>query len=158
MMIPTAEGINTLTGRSIESTGVVPDIKTQRSKAMTTALLEANRSLAKSTTVKELKSLYECQIPFLQNELAPASLTEDLIKNISGNYEGGRKIFRENDALVYINSKGERDKLIYIGNGVFQSNDRNWQRLVMPYTDKSVPYVEWTWNDGGEPQRLKREL
>ena len=157
-MIPTAEGINALTGKSIESTGVVPDIKVQRSKAMTMALLEANRSLAKSTNIKELKSLYEWQIPFFQNELTPASLTEDIIQNISGKYEGGRKIFLEHDALIYINSKGEKDKLIYIGNGVFQSNDRNWQRLVMPYTDKSVPYIEWTWNDGGEPQRLKREL
>ena len=157
MMIPTAEGINAISGKSIESTGVVPDIKTQRSKAMTEALLEANRSLAKSTPINELKLLYEWQIPFLQNELAPAALTEDITKNISGNYEGGRKIFREQDALVYINSKGEKDKLIYIGNGVFQSSERNWQRLVMPYTDKAVPYIEWTWNDGGQPQRLKRE-
>ena len=158
MMIPTAEGINALSGKSIEATGVVPDIKIERSKAMTMALLEANRSLAKCTTIKELKSLYEWQIPFLQNDLAPASLTEYIIKNLSGKYEGGRKIFREHDALIYINSQGERDKLIYIGNGVFQSNDRNWQRLVMPYTDKPVPYIEWTWNDGGEPQRLKKEL
>ena len=157
MMIPTAEAINAVSGKSIEFTGVVPDIKTGRSKAMTTALLQAYRSLATGTNIKELKTLYEWQVPFLENELAPASLTADIIKNISGWYEGGRKIFFENDSLIYINNKGERDKLMYIGKGIFQSGERNWQRLVMPFTDKTVPYVEWIWDDGGEPQRVKRE-
>jgi hypothetical protein len=157
MMIPTAEAINAVSGKSIESTGVVPDIKTDRSKAMTMALLQAYRKLAAQTTIKELKTLYEWQIPFLENELAPAILNPSLIANIIGDYEGGRKIYYSNDSLVYINSRGEKDKLVYIGNGIFQSNERNWQRLVMPFTDKIVPYIEWTWNDGGQPQRIMRK-
>jgi hypothetical protein len=157
MMIPTAEAINAISGNSIEFTGVVPDIKTGRPKAMTMALLQAYRLLATSTSIKESKTLYEWQIPFFENELDPAALTAGIIENISGRYEGGRKILFENDALIYVNSKGERDKLIYIGKGIFQSSNYKWQRLVMPYTDKTVPYVEWIWDDGGEPQRLKRE-
>jgi len=157
MMIPTAEAINAVSGKSIESTGVVPDIKTDRSKAMTMALLQAYRKLAAQTTIKELKTLYEWQIPFLENELAPAILNPSLIANIIGDYEGGRKIYYSNDSLVYINSRGEKDKLVYIGNGIFQSNERNWQRLVMPFTDKIVPYIEWTWNDGGQPQRIMKK-
>lgn len=157
MMIPTAEAISAVSGKSIESSGVIPDIKTNKSKAMTMALLEAYRKLAAQTTIKELKALYLWQIPFFEHELVPAALNASLPGNITGEYEGGRKIYFENDSLIYINSIGEKDKLIYIGKGIFQSSERNWQRLVVPFTDKIVPYIEWTWNDGGEPQRIMRK-
>jgi len=157
IMIPTAEAINAVSGKSIESTGVIPDIKTERSKAMSMALLQSYKTLAVQTKIKELKTLYEWQVPFFENELDPVSLTPSIIKNISGEYEGGRKLYYENDSLIYINSRGEKDRLLYIGKGVFQSSERNWQRLVLPFTDKIVPYIEWTWNDGGEAQRIMRK-
>lgn len=158
MMIPTAEAINPVSKKSIDGIGVIPDIKIQKDKALTKALLEVNSLLAAKSLVKELKLLYQWQIPLLENQLAPESLTQNVISSLIGKYEDGKKIVYENGSIFYINTKGEKEKLEYIGNGVFQNAGKSWLRLVMPFYDKPVPFFKWTWDDGGEPQLVKRQL
>lgn len=158
IMIPTAEAINPVSGKSIDGTGVIPDIPIVKSKAFSKALLETYRSLAIGTDIPELRMLYQWQIPLLENELNPEPLTDTIIASIVGYYEGGRKILYEGASLFYINSMSEKEKLDYIGKGVFQNTVKNWLRLVMPFTDKLIPGFEWTWDDGGKPQKVKRIL
>ena len=112
--------------------------------------------LAKNADDRERKYFYEWQLPFLENEFNPAELNEHIISSLIGNFEGGRKVISEDNQVYYINSIGEKEKLDYIGNGVFQNSLKKYLRLVMPFTDKPVPYFDWTWDDGGENQRLKR--
>ena len=45
-----------------------------------------------------------------------------------------------------------------MGKGVFQNTLKTWLRLVMPFTDKPIPGFEWTWDDGGKPQKVKKML
>lgn len=156
IMIPTAEAINAVSKKSIDGIGVIPDIKIDKDKALTKALLEVNSLLASRTNIKELKLLYQWQIPFLENQLNPEPLTENIIASITGDYEDGKKIVYENSAIFYINSKGQKEKLDYMGKGIFQNAGKSWLRLVMPFTDKPVPSFKWIWDDEGEPQQVNR--
>jgi hypothetical protein len=88
--------------------------------------------------------------------LNPEPLSESIVNAIVGNYEGGRKVIYENGIVFYVNSQGGKEKLEYIGKGVFQNIEKSWLRLIMPFTDKPVPDFEWIWDDGGKPQKVKR--
>ena len=156
IMIPTAEAINPVSKKSIDGIGVIPDIIINKNKALTKSLLEAYSSLAAGTSSDELKLLYQWQIPLLQNELDPEPLTSNIISSLVGNYEGNRKIMYEDGSVFYINSAGDKEKLEYMGKGIFQNYEKSWLRLVMPFTDKPVSEFEWIWEDGGTPQKVKR--
>jgi retinol-binding protein 3 len=156
IMIPTIEGINPVSNKSIDGIGVTPDIQIASSKALTKAKLEICSSLAAKTNITELRLLYQWQIPFYENELNPEPLTESIINSLVGEFEGGRKVIHENGTVIYINSLGGKEKLEYIGKCVFQNEEKSWLRLVMPFTDKQIPYFEWIWDDGGKPQKVKR--
>ncbi|MCX6303499.1 MAG: S41 family peptidase [Bacteroidetes bacterium] len=156
IMIPTIEGINPVSKKSIDGIGVTPDINIVSSKALTKAKLEIYSTLAATTNIKELKLLYQWQIPYLENELNPVPLTESIINSVVGEYEGGRKVIYENGIVSYINSEGNKEKLEYIGKGVFQNSEKPWLRLVMPFTDKPITAFKWIWDDEGKPQEVKR--
>lgn len=156
IMIPTIEGINPVSKKSIDGVGVTPDIKVASSKALTKAKLEICRTLSEKATVKELKRAYDWQIPYLENELNPEPLSESIVNAIVGSYEGGRKVLYENSSIVYVNSQGGKEKIEYMGKGVFQNTEKHFLRLVMPTTSKPVPYFEWVWDDGGKPQKISR--
>jgi hypothetical protein len=156
IMIPTIEGINPVSKKSIDGIGVTPDINIVSSKALSKAKLEIYSSLAVTTNINELKLLYQWQIPYFENELNPESLAELIISSIVGNYEGDRKVIYENGNVSYINSQGGKEKLEYMGKGIFQNSEKPWLRLVMPFTDKPVPAFKWVWDDGGKPQIVKR--
>ena len=104
--------------------------------------------MAAKTDIKELKLLYQWQIPFLENQLNPEPLSEHIISLLVGDYEDQRKIVYENGSVFYVTSKGQKEKLDYIGKGVFQNAKKNWLRLVMQLTDKPVDYFTWIWDDG----------
>ncbi len=148
IMIPTVESRNPVTGKSIDGIGVAPDIKINSDKAMTKALLEINRNLAENVPVKELKQLYQWQIPLLENELNPEPLTEKIASAITGEYEDNRKITFENGKIYYTGSQGKKWRLEYIGKGVFQDTEQRWARIVLPYTDKPVSEFDWVYDDG----------
>jgi len=158
IMIPTIEGINPVSNKSIDGIGVTPDIHVVSSKALTKAKLEIYSTLATTTNIKELKLLYQWQIPYFENELNPELLTESIINSVVGEYLGGRKVIKENGIVSYINSQGGKEKLEYLGKGVFQNAEKPWLRLVMPFTEKAIPDFTWIWDDGGEPQNVKRVL
>jgi hypothetical protein len=156
IMIPTIEGINPVSKISIDGVGVIPDIQIASSKALSKAKLEIYSKLASTTNINELKLFYQWQIPFLENEMNPELLTEPIINSVVGDYEGGRKVIYENGIVSYINSQGGKEKLEYIGKGVFQNTEKPWLRLVMPFTDKPIASFKWIWDDGGDPQNVKR--
>jgi len=156
IMIPTAEAINSISKKSIDGIGVIPDIKIEKEKAYTEALLKVNCLLASKTDIKELKLLYQWQVPFLENLLNPEPLTQNIINSLIGDYEDGRKIVYENGSVFYLTTKGQREKLDYIGKGVFQNANKNWLRLQMPSTDKPIDHFTWIWDDGGQPQVVKK--
>lgn len=155
MMIPTIEVRSAVSGKGIDGIGVTPDIQISTDKAYSKALLEICRQLSKTAQVDELKQLYSWQVPFFENELNPEPLTEKIINNLTGNYAEGRKIIYENCVVIYINSKGKRTRLEYLGKGVFQNTENKWLRLVMPFADKPIEEFDWIWDDGGK-EKVKR--
>lgn len=148
MMIPTVESRNPVTGKTIDGIGLTPDIKISPDKALAKALLEISQLLAKTAPVEELQRLYQWQVPLLENELNPAPLTEQIAAAITGEYEGQRKIVYEQGKIYYISSEGKKWRLEYIGKGVFQDTEQKWARIMLPFTDKPVPEIEWVFDDG----------
>lgn len=154
MMIPTATSMNAISGTNWEQVGVTPNIKTERSKTLQIAVLEASKSIVAKTRIPMQKQILKWQLPLLENEINPQSVTNQIISNLVGDYEGGAKIIEENQVVYYVNTRGKR-KLNYIGNGIFQRDDDSELRLIMPFFDKPVNEVEWMWIDGGT-EKMKR--
>ena len=157
MMIPTVESTHPVSKKSFDGIGVIPDISIDRKNALTQALLEAYTILASQTNDQGYQLFCEWQLPLLRSELNPACLERSLIEQLIGDYEGERKVLYEEGGVIYVNSIGQKEKLSYIGNGVFQNDAKPHLRLAMPLLDEPVPYFDWTWEDGGEPQRIKRK-
>jgi len=156
IMIPTMESLNPVSRRSIDGIGVAPDIKIASENALIRAKLEICRTLAGRSNIKEIRQIYQWQIPYLENKLDPEPLTDAVIRSVVGEYTEGRKVIAESGVVFYVNTQGKREKLEYIGKGVFQNTEKPWLRLVMPFTDKQIPQFEWTWDDGGQPQKVLR--
>ena len=66
-----------------------------------------------------------------------------MIEQLIGDYEGERKVLYEEGGVIYVNSIGQKEKLSYIGNGVFQNDAKPHLRLAMPLLDEPVPYFDW---------------
>jgi retinol-binding protein 3 len=156
IMIPTIEAINPVSNKSIDRIGVTPDIQIVSAKALAKAKLEIYSTLAAITNNIEHKLLFQWEIPYFENELNPEPLTESTISSLVGEYEGGRRIIYEDGIVLYINSQGGKEKLEYMGKGVFQNAEKPWLRLVMPSNEKPVTSFKWIWDDGGKPQEVKR--
>lgn len=156
MMIPTMESIGPVSRKSIDGIGITPDIRIEASKSLIKAKLEICKKLSERSKIKELQLMYQWQIPYLENQLDPEPLTNTVIKSVVGDYADGRKLIDEGGVVFYINSQGAKEKLEYIGKGVFQNTAKPWLRLVMPFTDNQVPEFKWTWDDGGQPQIVMR--
>jgi hypothetical protein len=153
MMIPTAAAYDIQSGQYITETSVIPDIVS--AMPLPTALLQICRYLGKKVPPGGQSWIYTWQIPALENELNPAHLSNGVINALVGNYDKDRKIITEGGSVFYINSAGQKARLLYYGNGIFQHEEKKSLRLVMPFTDKPVPEFTWEWDDGGI-EKVKR--
>lgn len=149
MMIPTIEGLNPVTGKGIEGTGVTPDIAVSSGKSLTRALLEIYTLWAVSSPNLTQKQLADWMAPALKNELQPEPLPQEIALSLAGDYAGGRRIAYEDGSIFYFNTKGKKIRLDYLGNGVFQHSEDKWLRLQMPLDGPAVKAVTWFWDDGG---------
>ncbi len=154
MMIPTATSMNAISGTNWEQFGVTPNIKTERSKSLQLAVLEASKLIVAKTSIPMQKQILKWQLPLLENEINSQPVTDQIISYLVGDYEGGAKIIEENQVVYYVNNRGKR-KLNYIGNGIFQRDDDRELRLIMPIFDRPVNEVEWMWIDGGTEKMKK---
>ena len=153
IMIPTTEAINAVSKKSIDGIGVIPDIRIEKTNAFTKALIEANSFLAAKTNNRLLKLLYQWQIPFLENELNPHQLAENIITNIVGEYEENRKIIVENGVLYFVNSSGKYN-MKYLGRNTFLVVGKDY-RFTFPDFLQPVKSFQVIWNDEGT-EEIKR--
>ena len=149
--------MNPVSGKSFDGIGIIPDIPIESKNAYQRSLLEAYHKLADMHDDPSLKQIYAWQIPYFENELNPAVLDDKFVSGILGKYEGGRELVFEDSIVYYVNTKGEREPLKYMGNGIFQHGTKPYLRLVVPISEQANEYIEWVWDDGGEPQRIKKE-
>lgn len=156
IMIPTIEGLNPVTGKGIEGSGVTPDIAVSPGNSLSRALLEIYTQWSASSPNPAQKQLADWMIPALKNELQPEPLSEKTAMLLLGEYVGGRKITYENGSVFYINSKSKKIRLDYLGNGVFQHSEDKWLRLQIPMDGSPVRSVTWFWDDGGTETMKKK--
>mgnify|MGYP002078228598 CR=1 FL=1 len=156
IMIPTIEGLNPVTGKGIEGTGVTPDIAVSPGSSLSRALLEIYTQWSASSQNPAQKQLAAWLAPALKNELQPELLPEENAMLLVGEYAGGRKITYEAGSVFYFNSKSKKIRLDYLGNGVFQHSEDKWLRLKMPMDGATVRSVTWFWDDGGTEEMTKK--
>lgn len=156
IMIPTMEGLNPVTGKGIEGTGVTPDIAVSPGSSLARALLEIYTQWALSSPNPAQKQLAEWLVPALKNELQPNTLSKETAMLLVGEYVGGRRITYEGGSVFFHNSKGKKIRLDYLGNGVFQHPEDRWLRLQMPIDGSPVQSATWFWDDGGTETMEKK--
>jgi hypothetical protein len=153
IMIPTIEGLNPVTGKGIEGTGVTPDIACNPGNSLSRALLEIYTQWAASSPIPAQKQLAGWLVPALISELQPEPLSTEIAMSMAGEYAGGRKITCEAGNIFYYNTKGKKIRLDYLGSGVFQHSEDKWLRLQM---HPGEPAVTWFWDDGGTEVMAKK--
>ena len=112
--------------------------------------------MAAKTNIRELKLLYQWQIPFLENELNPHTLTGNIISNVVGEYEENKKIIMENRLLYFVNSSGKFN-MKYLGNNTFLVIGKAY-RFVFSDLSQPVKNYQVVWDDEGteEIKRIKK--
>lgn len=103
--------------------------------------------------MKELKLLYQWQIPFLENELNPHTLADINVSNLTGEYDNNRKIVLENHELYFVSSSGKYT-MKYLGSNTFHITGKSY-RFYFPDLSQSVKSFQVIWDDGGS-EEIKR--
>jgi hypothetical protein len=152
-MIPTATSVNIKTGTSWEGTGVTPDIKIASTFALQKAIIESYTVLKNTTSIKELKQLYEWMIPQYQSQLNPQTPKADFINSITGKYGQDNRIEIENGNLYFINANGKY-KMSYMSDTNFAVEGKQY-RLRFSDANSQAKYYEAFWMDGGTEKATK---
>jgi len=156
IMIPTAISVSAAPdSRPIEGVGVTPDILINPETSLDRSLLEICKTLAANPRYKQIQEIYAWQIPYFEFKIKPVSLTEELIKKMTGRFSDGRSIISESGSLIYINKEGQRSRLDYYGDNVFGIEGKQFVRLRIPDTTDSIRYFEFFWDDGSK-ERIQR--
>lgn len=151
IFITTAVSGTGLSGKNFDGKGVTPDVILASSEVfnLNKAMIEVCRSLSQTTKDKKLKNAANW-LTFEYLSLVTPGITHDAYLNaILGNYEGNRKIIRENDGIYFDNGSVKR-KLTYMNNGVFSVEGRQDYRIYFPNDNKPITYHKVLWFDDTE--------
>jgi hypothetical protein len=149
IMIPTAISKSAFANaKSVEGIGVSPDFFITPEKSFDKAMLEICITLAQNTPDKQLKQIYEWQIPLWEYNLNPLPTPMEFKENIVGNFKDNRQIEFENGNYFYVNSDKTRMKLSYYGNNIFGIEGKQFVRLRISPNESPISYFEFFWDDG----------
>ncbi len=149
IMIPTAISKSTVSEKeSVEGVGVTPDIIIAPEKSFDKAMLEICRTLSQNAQAKELKTMYEWQMPVWENTINPLPTPLGIKNNIVGNFKEERQIIFDDGNYFYINKEKLKIRLTYFGNNVFAMEGKQFVRLRIPVAETPISYFEFFWDDG----------
>ncbi len=100
MRVPYGRAINPITGTNWEGVGVQPDIAVPKEKALTTAHLEALKTLLDRAKDGQTRAVLSWAIDGLKAELEPVTVDIALLRKYAGRY-GPRAITLEDGVLFY---------------------------------------------------------
>ncbi|HET9056950.1 MAG TPA: S41 family peptidase [Chitinophagaceae bacterium] len=149
ILIPTAISVSAVQGtKPVQGNGVSPDIVIAPEKAMDKAMLEICKTLAQNTTNRDLKQVYDWQVPVWESNINPPQIPAEMKENITGSFMDGRQVTFENGTFYYINKNNQKIKLFYYGNNVFGMEGKQFTRLKIPFYNKPIDFFDFFWDDG----------
>ncbi len=154
IQIPFGRAINPITKTNWEGTGVEPDIKVSKDKALNTAWLTALKKLKKEEKNPQIKDSYEWAINGLNAELNPIKIDDKILKSYVGKY-GPRNIISENNILYYQRENGLKMKMIPIKDDYFGFGEIEYFRLKIIKENGKVVAVEGRYDNGSTDRNKK---
>lgn len=152
--IPFGRAINPITKTNWEGTGVEPDIKTAKEKALDVAYEMAVEKELKNETNENLKTQLAWVLEGLKTKNNPITLDPKLAKTYVGTY-GPRKITFENGELFYQREDRPKMKMIPMSEDMFRFEDIDYFRLKMILENGKVVAVEGHYDNGNTDRNDK---
>jgi retinol-binding protein 3 len=148
MRVPYGRAINPITGTNWEGVGVAPDIAVPQEKALTTAHMEALKTLRKGITDEQRGFQLDWAIVGLAAELEPVTVDIALLQKYTGKY-GPRTITLENGNLYYQREGRPKFKMVPLTQETFALEQLSSFRLKFVMTSSGpASEVVGTYEDG----------
>ena len=145
--IPFGRAVNPITNTNWEGTGVEPDVKVARDKAMETAYMLALEKRLEKEEDKEIRQSVEWTINGLKAKQNPVKIDEKTLKLYVGVY-GPRKITLENGELYYQRENRPKMKMVPMKEDLFMFDDIDYFRVKFIKEGNKVVALEGNYDNG----------
>jgi retinol-binding protein 3 len=145
--IPFGRAVNPVTNTNWEGTGVEPDVKVTRDKAMETAYMLALEKQLEKEEDKEIRQSVGWTIDGLKAKQNPVTVEEKTMKLYVGVY-GPRKITFENGELYYQREDRPKMKMVPMKDDMFMFNDIEYFRVKFIKEGNKVIALEGNYDNG----------
>jgi hypothetical protein len=145
--IPFGKAVNPVTNSNWEGTGVEPDVKVPRDKAMETAYMLALEKRVEKEKDKEIKQSLEWTIDGIKAKQNPVTVDEKTMKLYVGVY-GPRKITFENGELYYQREDRPKMKMVPMKDDMFMFDDIDYFRVKFIKEGNKVVALEGNYDNG----------
>ncbi len=145
--VPYGRAVNPITNTNWEGTGVEPDVKVARDKAMETAYMLALEKRLEKEEDKEIRQSVEWTINGLKTKQNPVKIDEKTLKLYVGVY-GPRKITLENGELYYQRENRPKMKMVPMKEDLFMFDDIDYFRVKFIKEGNKVVALEGNYDNG----------
>jgi hypothetical protein len=145
--IPFGKAVNPVTNTNWEGTGVEPDVKVTRDKAMETAYMLALEKRLEQEEDKEIRHSLAWTIDGIKARQNPVTVEEKTMKLYVGVY-GPRKITLENGELYYQRENRPKMKMVPMKDDMFMFNDIDYFRVKFIKEGNKVVALEGNYDNG----------
>jgi hypothetical protein len=121
--IPNRHGMNVVTGKNWEGTGVPVDILCPAEDALRVARLEALKQLLRKTTDEFQRRRYSTYITYLEKVDDQPDLAVRTLRQYAGEYEGGRTVSLKDRKLFYTRAAEAGGQLLWIAPDIFMLSE-----------------------------------
>jgi len=157
LWVPVGRAINPITNTNWEGVGVIPDVKTEKSKALDQAYIIALEGVAKNNTDETAKKKAQWQIDVAKAQLNPVSVSPEKMKMYEGVYEN-RTVSLENGTLYYQRAGRPKFKMYAITADTFGLEGLSYFRLRFVVENNQTKAIEGLYDDGNKdttPRNVK---
>jgi retinol-binding protein 3 len=152
--VPFGKAINPITNTNWEGTGIEPDVKVSKDKAMETAYLLALEKRMEKEENKEIKQSVAWTIDGIKAKQNPVTLDEKTLKLYAGQY-GPRKITLENGELFYQREGRPKMKMVPMKADLFMFDDIDYFRVKFIREGDKVVALEGNYDNGSTDRNEK---
>ena len=147
MSIPFGRAINPITNTNWEGTGVEPDVKVSKDKAMETAYMLALEKRLEKEENKDIRNSLSWTIDGIKAKQNTVNIDDKTMKAYVGTY-GPRNITLEDGQLYYQRENRPKMKMVAMKEDLFMFDDINYFRLKFIKEGNKVVALEGNYDNG----------
>jgi retinol-binding protein 3 len=152
--IPFGRAVNPITNSNWEGTGIEPNVKVPKDKAMETAYLLALEKRMEKEEDKEIKQSVAWILDGIKAKQTPVTVDEKTLKLYVGEY-GPRKITLENGELFYQREGRPKMKMTPMKDDLFMFDDIDYFRVKFIKEGDKVVALEGNYDNGNTDRNEK---